>query len=187
MKKLNAKGFRASKADKKALSHYLLETPKDWANSALKGMINKAIKTIMRDYFDLYKSKQTANIPADLSVIIPNIISMEEFKPYNIQTPETPIVDRKESKSDEIWENGFDIEDYEEAALRAFYEDPEAMLEYFMENKIHARRKAFVKEHEKDFFKNKESIPAKQDNFINHVHSKPGYLNRKQREALNDL
>jgi len=183
MKKICENGYLVSSCDQKALAEYLLVSPKDWSQSALNGMVNKAVKSIMRDWFEVYKSKQTEAIPADYAIVIPAIIAMSDFKPYNMQTPPSPIVDRKEAVSQEIWEGGFDVQDYEKHALDAFYEHPEAMLRYFMGNKIHARRKAFVKEHEKGFFDRKEPIPAKQDDFINAVCAKPGYKNRATREA----
>jgi len=187
MQTLNSQGFRVSSVDRKALEAYLLDTPREWAEKALKGMINKSVKTIMRDYFDLYKSKQTGTIPADYATVIPAIVAMEEFKPYKIQTPPIPTVERTELASEEIWENGFDVEDYENTALEAFYSDPQAMLRYFMENKIHARRKAFVKEQEQGFFQRQEAIPAKQDDFINLVCAKPGYKNRADSEAEGEI
>jgi len=184
MKKLCSSGFKISNPDKKALEHYLLVPAKQWTSDALRGMINKAVKTILRDWFEMYKSKQTDTVSADKAVIIPGIIAMEEFTPYNHDVPETPLVDRKEVASEEIWEGGFDVEDYEEMALKAFYSDPEAMLAYFMENKIFQRRKAFIKEHEAQLLNDPETktIPAKQDDFINMVCTKQGYLNRSQRE-----
>jgi len=183
MKKICAEGFQASSVDIKALSHYLLDTPATWGNSALRGMINKAVKTILRDWFEVYKSKQTGTVPGDVAIIIPAIIAMEEFKPYNRDLPDMPIVERTEVASEEIWEGGFDVEDYQKQALEAYYSDHEAMLRYFMENKIFQRRKAFVKEQEKGFFDRKEAIPVKQDDFINAVCAKPGYKNRAQQES----
>jgi len=183
MKTLCSTGYKVSSVDKKALEYYLLVTPKKWSQDALKGMINKSVKTIMRDYFEIYKSKQTGSIPADYATVIPAIIAMEEFKPYNYAVPQTPIVERIELANEEIWEGGFDVEDYENTALEAFYSDPQAMLMYFMENKVYQRRKAFVKEQEKGFFDRQEAIPAKQDDFINLVCAKPEYKNRAEREA----
>ena len=49
MKTLCSQGFKVSSADKKAFQHYVLESMVMWSNSALKGMINKAIKTIMKE------------------------------------------------------------------------------------------------------------------------------------------
>ena len=186
MKKLCSSGYKASSVDKKALEHFLLVTPKKWSDDALKGMINKSVKTLMRDYFEIYKSKQQTSVSADIAVIIPGIVAMDEFKSYYHDVPQTPIVDRKEVANEEIWSGGFDVEDYEEIALRAFYSDPEAMLRYFMENKIYQRRKAFVKEKETTLIKDPSitEIPSKQDDFINLVCSKPGYKNRAQSEVI---
>ena len=77
-----------------------------------------------------------------------------------------------------------DVQDFEKQALEAYYANPEDMLRYFMENKIYQRRKAFVKEFEKGFFERQEAIPFQQDDFINTVCAKPGYLNRSQSEGL---
>ena len=189
MKKLCSSGYRISAPDKKALEAYLIVTPRSWSESALNGMKNKSIKTILRDWFETYKAKQPDSVSADIKVIIPGILAMDEFKPYNYQVPETPLVDRKEARSEEIWEGGFDVEDHEELALKAFYSDPEAMLSYFMENKCYQRRKAFVKEHEATMLADKSvtSIPAKQDDFINLVCAKAGYKNRAAKEAEQEL
>jgi len=186
MQKLCSDGYKASSVDLKALSHYLLITPKKWATDALAGMKNKAVKTIMRDWLEVYKSKQSGNVSADIAVIIPGILAMDEFKPYRYRTPDMPIIDRKEPSNDEIWEGGFDIEDYEKMALEAFYSDPEAMLRYFMENKIYQRRKAMCKEKETEMLKDPEvtEMPAKQDDFINMVCTKPGYKNRADNEKV---
>ena len=185
MKKLCSIGCRISGPDKKALEAYLLTSPKVWAQGAINGMINKAIKTILKDWIETYKAKQPDSVSADIKVIIPGILAMDEFKPYNYQIPETPLVDRKEAVSEEIWEGGFDVEDHEELALRAFYSDPEAMLNYFMENKIYQRRKAFVKQHETTMLADKSvtSLPEKQDDFINLVCAKADYKNRADLEA----
>jgi hypothetical protein len=198
MKKLNSKGYKISSADKKALEHFLNVSANEWARNALKGMINKAVKTILKDYFELYKSKQTGSASADKAVIIPAIVAMPEFKPYNRQTPaqfdkphggvkqpKDMTISRKEPVSEEIWEDGFDVEDYELAALEGFYADPEAQLEWLMTNKIYQRRCAFVKEQEAIMLQDPEvkEIPACQDDLINCVCAKPGYKNRVALEA----
>lgn len=185
MKTLCTKGYKISQADNKALAEYLLTTPKAWAESALKGMINKAVKTILKDWFETYKEKQTDSVSASLAVIIPGIISMQEFKPYGIQVPETPIVKRKQPQTEEIWEGGFNVEDYEKQALDAYYANPEEMLEYFMENKVYQRKKAFVEKYEKELIKDPQvtSIPAHHDDLIELVTSKPNYKNRKSSES----
>ncbi|KKK90568.1 hypothetical protein LCGC14_2721700 [marine sediment metagenome] len=182
MKKLCKHGFKVSSVDEKALQHYLLVTPLKWSQDALIGMINKAVKTIMRDWFEKYKETQTGNITADYSVIIPAIVSMTDFKISKLQIPESCTIKRTEKPSKEIWEGGFDIEDYEEMALFAMYEDPEAMLDWFMENKIYQRRKAFVKEKEMQFINEKKPFPANQDDFIDFACNEAGYKNRKQSE-----
>ena len=194
MKKLNSKGYKVSAVDKKALEHFLAVTPHKWASDAIRGMVNKAVKTIMRDGFELYKATQTGNITADLSVIIPGILALDGIVLHKRQTPDKfdgdkppkdKVIARKEPVSEEIWPDGFDVEDYEEVALQAIYEDPEAMLEWFMTNKIHQRRKAFVKQHEAAMLSDPEvtEIPAHQDDFINCVCAKPGYKNRCECEA----
>lgn len=184
MKKICSKGYKISSADEKALDHYLLITPKKWAHDALKGMINKAVKSIMTEWFEKYKEIQTGNIEADYAVIIPGILAMKDFKMNKIQIPATMIVKRSEKASKEIWDAGFDIEDYEEMALKAFYDDPEVMLDWFMENKVFQRRKAFVKENEMKFIREKKPFPANEDAFIDHCTKQQGYENRKQSEEL---
>ena len=184
MKKLCSKGCKISQADRKALDHYLLVTPLKWAQDSLKGMINKAIKTILREGFEAYKDTIQGNVSSDLSIIIPGILALPGFKLTKIPTPEMVQVKRTEPKGQEIWPAGFDVQDYEDAALRALYEDPEAMLDWFMENKIYQRRKAFCKEKETECIKNNEAFPANQDDFINFIHAKPTYKNRQQSEGV---
>jgi len=185
MKTICSEGFKISNSEKKSLEHCLLEIPKQWSQNALKGMINKAIKTILKDYFDKYKESQENNINLDLEVLIPNIIAMQSFKPYNIETPSAPQINIKQSRLQEIWLGGFIIEDYEDAALKAYYEDPESMLRWFMENKIHLRKKAMIKEYLPTFIKEKKIIPTHDDDIISMIVSENGYKNRIQKEALN--
>ena len=185
MKKLCSLGYKISQADKKAFDHYVLVTPKKWGQDALAGMVNKAVKTIMRDWYEIYKLKQVDTVSADRAIIIPAILAMPEFKPYHYKSFETPVVARKEPRNIEIWGDGFDVEDYEEQALRAFYEDPEEMLRYFIENKIYQRKKAFVNEFQQQMLKDPlvTEIPSKHDDFINMVCAKQGYKNRATRDA----
>lgn len=175
MKKISVDGFKISLIDQKAFGHYSLQTPREWSLAALEGMKNKAKKTILKDYFESYKSTKTGTISGDIAVIILDILAMPEFKNYNFITPEVPLVSREQAKTEEIWDGGFDIEDYEYAALNAFYANPEKMLYYFMENKIYEIRKAFIAEHQEGFLERKEDIPVKQDDFITLVCSKPEY------------
>lgn len=183
MKTLCSSGFKISNSDQKALDEYLLTSPKEWADSALKGMINKAIKTILRDWLDIYKSKVPDGMPNDLSAIIQGIVSMPEFKPYNYPVPTIPSVERDEAKNLEIWQDGFSIEDYEKMALDAYYSNPEEQLCYFMENKIDLRKKAFVKQYLPEILKDKSilKIPSRSDAFIDLVTGRPGYQKRKDR------
>jgi len=185
MKKLCSTGFKASSADQKALSHYLLDTPKEWANKALKGLINKAVKTILRDYLEELKEKNPNGIPATLEKLIPLIIAMPTFEKYNREATEKRKAQRDEPADNEIWSGGFDVEDYEFDALYAFYEDPEQTLIDYMENKIAIRKEKFVKENEEKLMKDPETltIPSRYDSLINLVTGKQEYKNRAQQEA----
>lgn len=196
MKTLKSQGHKITNVDKKALDHYLLTTPKEWLKGALDGMINKSIKTILNDYLEIYKEKQTGNITKDLSVLIPAILQMSEFKKYNVPTPlsfdncpkkisEGGVIQREENRNMEICAGGFQIEDYQELALNAFYENPETMLDWFMENKIYQRRKAMVNEVQQEMMRDPEvyEIPSKQDAIINLKTSKANYKNRAQQDA----
>jgi len=188
MKKICTKGYKISSPDRKALEHYMVKTPTKWCEDAVKGMVNKAIKNIMKVWFPVYKAKQSGNISADYAVIIPAIISMPEFKPFNYKTPAIPTPCRKEVANEEIWPSGFDLEDYEEKALRAFYEDPEEMMMYFISNKICRRKEAMIKGEEQKLFKDKTvtNIPSCQDDMINMICAKPGYKNAAELEALSE-
>lgn len=169
MKTICSQGYKISDPDDKALKHYLTDTIQKWSQDALKGMINKAIKSILQKYLDLYRSKNPQGVSSDLAVLIPGIIAMEEFKPFNYQTPAMPQVQRKEIADSEIWQGGFQIEDHEDQALRAFYSDPESMMYYFINNKVDRRKKATCKEAEEKFIKNPAHpiIPSAEDDLIN--------------------
>lgn len=185
MKKICSSGFKVSKADKKALEHYLIDTPKEWANNALKGLINKAVKTIIKDYLGIFKKNNPDTIPATMHQLIPLLIAMPEFKKYNNESTEKGKAERIEKENIEIWAGGFDVEDYEYKALYAFFKDPEETLRDYMENKIFARKNAFTKEHQDKMFKDPEvtSIPSKQDDLINLITNNKDYKNRKAKEA----
>ena len=185
MRNLCADGFQISDMDRKAFEHFVLVSFRKWSEDALAGMINKAKKNVVRAWLPLYREKQTGNISSDYAIIIPAIINMPEFTPFNYKTPPVPVVKRTNPKTEEIWQGGFDVEDYEKMALDAFYENPEEMLRYFMENKIYRRREAFVAQQQTKMFHDPEitEVPGKQDAFINFVCSRPGYKNRAQLEA----
>jgi len=194
MQTICSSGSLISSADKKALDHYLAVEPKAWAREALTGMITKAIKTIKNEWFTLYKSKQEEGVSADIAVIIPGILAMEEFIPYNSKTPtsfdkvdkhDADEIQRDEDLDVEVWEGGFTIEDHEKAALDAFYVDFEVQLRWFMNNKIYRRKLKFVKEWETILLNDPEVevIPARHDAFINMVVARDDYKNRVEREA----
>lgn len=184
MKNICSKGFKASNADIKAFEEYLLETPKKWAEKALKGMINKAVTIILKDWLDIYKEKASDSISAQVEQLIPEIINMEEFKPYGLEAPEKRKAKRKEKQTIEIWEGGFDIEDYEFEALNAYYKDPEEYLKDLMENKIALRKSAFAKKYTDKLINDPstKTIPIHDDNLINFITSLSGYKNRKEIE-----
>jgi hypothetical protein len=184
MKKLCSKGFKVSSADKKALDYYLLDTPKEWATKALQGMINKSVKTILRNWLQTFKDQSTGDIPASMDKLIPEILKMKEFKKYENEATEKKKAQRDESKTIEIWEGGFDVEDFEYEALNAFYKDPEQTLIDYMENKIALRKEKFVKEHEDQLFKdpNVLTIPSRHDAIIDLVTKKDDYKTRKEKE-----
>lgn len=185
MKKYGNSGFKISSHDKLALDHYLAVTPQEWAMGALKGMINKAVKTIIKDYLPIYREKN-ATFSSDREVLIPALVGLEEFKPYHYDIPQSDKEQaiRKDPRNDEVWLGGMDIEDYEDIALHAFYEDPEATLYYLMENKIAKRKNAFSKEHSTKFLQDPEihSLPSHVDDLIDFAVARPGYKNRKQRD-----
>lgn len=185
MKNLCSTGFKISGADQKALAEFLLETPKEWAEKALKGMINKAVKTILREWIERYKVQAGDSISAKIEELIPAIIQMAEFIPYNREATEKNQASREEVADIEVWTGGFDIEDYEEIALNAFYADPEQVLRDYMENKIAKRKEAFVKQYQTVLMNEPETttIPTKADDMINLITARPEYENRAEREV----
>lgn len=184
MKKICATGFKLSGQDRKALDHYLIVEPKDWAQEALNGLINKAVKTILKDWLDKFKA-QSETIPANLTELIPAIVAMEGFKPYDRVWLDLIKAKRKQSKDTEIWADGFDIEDWQETALNAFWKDYEQDLYNLMENKIACRKNAFEREYEPQLLADPEvtTLPKEQDDLIDLVTNKVHYKNRKQREV----
>lgn len=174
MKKICESGFKVSNADKKVFEHYLFETPEEWSKKALKGMINKAIKIIIKDYLDKFKETCGDSFPASLSLLLPAIIRMDGFVSYKKEANEKRNVSRKEKVSIQIWPNGFEMNDYEYEALNSFFKDPEQTLYDYMENKISLLKERFVKEYEKKLLKNPniETIPSNQDDLINLITKK---------------
>jgi len=178
-------GFKISNEDQKALNEYLLVTPRQWATDALKGMINKALKTILRDWLEPYKKTQVDSISGNIAVLIPAILAMPEFKPYNVESTEKRKAERTFAAETEIWEGGFEIADHEDLALRAFYKDPEQTLYDLMENKIALRKQAFVKKYtDKLISEQAVTIPNRHDAMINLITGEPGYKTRAQLEVL---
>ena len=120
MRKICASGCKISAQDLKAFNHYCLGQPREWVLGALAGCVNKAIKTIIRDYLPIYKAKN-ASVPTDVAVLIPLLVSMPEFKPYNTPSPEAEVPERDCACNVEAMAGGFDIQDHEHIALSAFY------------------------------------------------------------------
>jgi len=183
VKKICKNGYKISNADEKALNRYLNVDFNQWIQNALNGMINKATKSIINDYLELYKSKQTESIASDLSILIPAIIEMPEFKSYNYSTVEEVNIKRKQPSNKEVIENGFEIEDWQEQALNAFYANYEDQLYYFMKNKVNRRKEAFNKEFTNVLMKEKSNIPVHQDDLIDLITARSGYKTRKQEDA----
>ena len=183
MKQICNQGFKVSNQDRKALDHYLDIEPKEWSQNALNGMINKSVKTILKDWLNKFKA-QAETVPANLSQLLPAIVNMEGFKPYNREWGDLIKAKRKQAKDTEIWSGGFQIEEWQEIALNAYYTDYEQDLYNLMENKIACRKNAFEKEHEAKLLADPEvsELPKDQDDLIDLITSKPHYKNRKQRE-----
>jgi len=150
MKTYHILGHKISDSDQKAFDHFYGNTPNDWTRSALKGMINKAKKNIIRVWFDYYRSKQTKEISMDPAILIPAIIAMDGFHSGKYDPDEKRSPERVESQTIEIWADGFEIEDWEDLALKAFYKDPIAMLKYFLENNIAICKKDLYEAIKKD-------------------------------------
>ena len=173
MKTYHISGHKISNSDKKALAHFMIEDAKTWSSKALAGMINKAKKTIIKDWFDKYRATQTGDISTDPATLIPAIVAMPEFTSYKYESPEKRKPERTEDCDEEVWENGFAIEDWEDIALKAFYIDPEQTLKDLMENKVALWKQAFLKEIMAD--STNATIPSKIDEAIQMQIRKDGY------------
>lgn len=174
MQILCSDGYLISSEDQKVLNYYLIQedtsqTPQEWGQNALNGMINKAIKSILKDYLDLYISQQTGNIDTTYSVLLPLIIEMPQFIPYNIETSQTEIIDRTNSPTIQVWEGGFSVEDWQKQVLDAYYSDIEGLLDWSMTNKIYQRRKEFCNYFRNLYITDQVSFPANEDAFIDFV------------------
>jgi len=185
MKNICASGFKLSIQDKKALEHYLVVSPKQWAQDALAGMLNKAVKTIIKDWLETYKLYTPLDVPSNPALLIPAIVAMPNFKPYNRKWKGLIKASRKNQKDQEIWEGGFNIEDWQETALNAFYSDYRQDLYNLMENKIACRKEAFKHEFEQQLMRDPThpSIPKHVDDLIDVVTAQSTYKNRAQKEA----
>jgi len=197
MKTICSSGFQVSETDAMSWNNYLLETPDQWTMNALKGMINKATKTIIKDWLEVYKSKAVGNISAKPEVLIPAIIAMDEFAPteledgtviksYNREASEKRRSCTKEDKCITVCVGGFEIEDYEDLALRAFYVDPEVVLQDYFYNKIALRRKAFIEDSNKKLMDDEtvDEFPADNDALINFVCARPDYKTREECDTI---
>jgi len=187
MQTILASGHLITPIDLLALEYYLLETPCEWAEAALNGMIAKAKDNIMKDYFELWRSQQAGNIIMDYSVIIPALIAMNEFTPYNIQTPPLPTINRTEERTVLTCENGYSVEDWQKNALDAYFEDPEDDLTWLLENKISKRRQKCLIETRPIYIQPAESFPAEEDAYITYVTNKVDYKDRAERVAEDPL
>lgn len=183
MERICQGGTNITVEDKKAWDHYLLETPEEWLTKALKAMINKAIKTMRKDYFEEYRALMGENISADLLIIISGIIALPSFISYNIKNTEHRVPERSTNTSVHILAGGIQIEDYEGLALSHYYLDPEIMLIELLHNKLYMRKKAFYKEYENKFINDPtiSEMPSSEDDMINWICNEAGYQNRSER------
>ena len=191
MKNIFSEGLKISLPDKKALEHYLLVSPKVWTQKALEGMVNKATKSILRDWLEKYKAYEQGTISLDYAVLIPAIVAMPTFRPYNMPSSAKEVPQRDEAQDSEIWPGGFQVEDWQDIALSAFYEDYEQTLMDFMQNKIAMRKNAFVKHYEDKLLKEPafrtklgiSELPSRHDALINAMTADLDYKNRAQTEV----
>jgi hypothetical protein len=185
MAQICVSGFKLTSQDLKAFEHYCLVSPKQWAQDALNGMINKSVKTILKDYLETFKAYTPDDVPSALNVLVPAIVAMPYFKPYNHKI-EGLVEARRKGESDiEIWSGGFDVEDWNDIAMEAFYADYEQDLYNLMENKIACRKDAFQHEFEQQLMNNPShpAIPKHVDDLIDLITSNPEYKNRAQQES----
>lgn len=178
---MNLVDIKLSHEDVKAFNHYVDHTHDEWLSKAFDGMVNKAVKTILRDYLEEYRQSQTEGMPTDMNVIMNGIVALKSFKPYNNETPPLPKIRRKNTPEINV-NTAFQFEDYVKIALENYYSDYKGMIKWFMVNKIHRRRTEFAKLFTTKLLKDKTlaKIPAHQDDLINHVCSQKGYKNAAQ-------
>jgi len=188
MKTIASTTHNISAQDLKALNHYLIVSPKQWIRGALNWMIDKAITNIKRDYLDIYKSKNST-IPKSDEALINGILALDEFKPYNFESPEKRVPKRKQAVSLDVLDGGFEIEDYEERALKAYWKNPETTLLALFENKIALRKAAFYRDNINVLQKDESvtDIPSGDDDFIDVVTARPDYKTRAQIEEENPV
>lgn len=185
MTTLFSSGFKISSLDKKALENDLLVTPQKWIQDALNGMINKAVKTLLRNHLEEYK-KTCASLDTDYKDLIPKLLTSPSYVPSSkLSLSESITLNRKEATTIEILPEGLTIEPWQAMALNAYYENYQEHLQWLINNKINACRKRFVKEWQEKFFKSKElkTIPSDEDEMITLAVAHKDYKNRQTREA----
>jgi hypothetical protein len=180
-----ADGFLVSDVHLLILAEFLLDNGKEWATKGLQGMVNKATTAILKDYLEAYKATQTEPVSTQLSVLIPAILGMQSFVPYNIPTPPSPCIDCGRVRDQQLWPDGFTIEAWELSVIQAYYANCEDYMRFLMTNKVYQRGMTFVKNIEAAWQDDPAhpTMPPSMPDLIIAYTSEPGYLNRAQREA----
>jgi hypothetical protein len=119
---------------------------------------------------------------------VPQIIALRAYKPLNSQVAALSAIQRKEPRTIEICPLGIEVLEYEALALDSYYEDIEAQLRWFLENKVYACRNRLVKEWYTKVMSDKriDTVPSNQDDFISYIYSQADYKNRSVREQSKD-
>lgn len=170
-------GFKISNVDMKALENDLLITPFQWVSYALKGMINKATKILIKTWLSDLKKNQP-NISTTLSILVSQILSSSFYVPDSLlKTPIFPVISRIEEPSLDIISEGIIIESWEKQALDSFYENAEEMLKFYITNKINECRQRMINDWTQRFINvgDPVSIPSADDDMINLIVSQPNY------------
>jgi len=175
-------GYLLSSVDILVFNDYCLGTPREWLETAIKGLVNKATKTIIKDYQSQYVVGEIA--PTTEEELALDIIDQDYFTNYNNTIYDLIEATRQNERDTESLSDGIELTDNGYAILSAFYKDIEQTAYDLLENKIALRKNAFIKDHYTSLEITVGSLLGSGlDSSITSITSEVDYKNREERDV----